>query len=171
MVNQTVEDRFNAGIAVIDRAYDQPVTRESWGFYSVGDGPGAAGGGIGGFTIFANRCDMLDFLAEHIAWCPPGPRWADADAVAASVRAIVQRHRDGTLGPETTLDQLNRALVHFSVLLWWGPLSDLLTSNEDLPAEVRASYWNADDYTDGQPVPPVPDSEFDDFADHVRHYM
>ena len=145
----TVVDNQEQAGAAFTHAAERTPSPQDWGFYAYGDAPSAIGGGVGAFCWFGTQVEMLEFIAEHLAFVSPGPTDSDSEAVAFRVRSIISQAHEAP--PEELRTNLNEALRQYSQIDWWGQMQELLTGDTGFANRVRQSWQesildNADQY-------------------------
>lgn len=150
------------------KAAERMPNNDTWGFFSFGDGPPAAGGGVGGFLWFDDRAGMLDFIRRHLTYFSPGPTKSDPQTVNAAVVSLVREFESGNVGEMGTLSRLNAALKGYSQIKWWGTFGQLLTDRADFPKRVRLQFRSID--ADEGDSGPVTEAEIREFLEFLTEY-
>ena len=136
----------------------------AWGFFSYGDACGAIGGGVGMFTWFDSRAELLEFIASTLPYSPPGPSGADVDTVEAETRQIVDAMSVGELDDSAAVARLNGVLASFSQIKWIGTFEALLSGSHEYASLVRERFRGSDaDGNDTSPIQPQETADFRDF--------
>lgn len=144
-------------------------TDAMWGMFSYGDGPAAAGGGVGIHTWFATRAEMLEFIVNVLPYDPPGRE--DVFVVASVVTSIVDNMQRGVFDDATGMAYLNTALNTFSQITWMGTFAELCTSTDTHPCMVRD--WCRKEWLDDGEIArqgPIHADELDDFLSMLPGY-
>lgn len=143
-----------------------PPDGYEWGFFCYGDAPAAIGGGVGMFTWFRNRNDMLDFIETTLPYYPPGPYSSDVEAAAADTTAVVEKMRTNALSVEEGMEALNEVLEGFSQFTWIGTVPELLSGDHDYLVRVRGAF--REDFDDGLGVSPIMEDEREAFFEFLE---
>ena len=93
---------------------------------------------MGGFLWFESREELFDFTARLLTYFEPGPESADEEEVARSAGQVVAQVESGELNMQEGMEALNRVLVRFSQLRWWGQFKELLEDDGPFAKELRA---------------------------------
>ncbi len=105
---ETLNAAFNA-------ANERRPTLKSLGLFAYSDAPPmVCGSGIGAFSWFDTKLDMINFVAESLAWWHPAPSYMEPDEIATGVKAIMEE-----VDPTTAdLEQLRSGLNEFMRNMW-----------------------------------------------------
>jgi len=113
----------------------------SWGFFSYLDVPPAfCGSGMGGFSWFATKEEMLDFLEEAYP-CSTRKDDEDKEAVCALVKEKRMLTSDDHMA---VMELLNEELGGHLQMEWVGTLKDLHTGNHRYALYLRARFRTDD---------------------------
>lgn len=137
--------------AIFAEAAERKAKKTDWGFYSYGDGPPAAGGGVGGFSWFASRREMLEAVRAHLVYFCPGPDTKDPATVAKEVATAVKGMGSSASGREAARNRANAALKGFAQIEWWGTFASLLEGDGAFERGIRASFRSEDEEDDEEP--------------------
>lgn len=173
MSEEEAENAFSA-------AADHSPKSSSWGFFSYLDVPPVfCGSGFGGFSWFATKDEMLDFLEEAYP-CSTRMDDEDKETVCGKVREKLML----TSGdPVAVVDLLNAELAGHLNMEWVGTLKDLQTGNHRYAIYLRARFRtdNMDNF-DGdirqesplemleQHGAPLETTERSDFMDYIADW-
>lgn len=163
-----IESDLNAKIEKAEANWNEVVhgapDGNAWGFFSYGDACGAIGGGVGMFTWFDSRAELLEFIASTLPCSPPGPSEADVDTVEAETRQIIDALSVGKLEDSEAVARLNRVLASFSHIEWIGTFEALLSGPHEYASLVRGHFRGRDaDRNDTSPIQPQETTDFQDF--------
>lgn len=154
-----------------------------WGFYSRSDYP-APSNGVGGFTWFITKKEMLRFVWEVV---PPASIDRDIKRARAAVetcRASVKRFEAGELTTEELRDSLNDPLAGSTAFEWMGTFEDLTSGDHPYAMFIRASFHAGRAEDDDYPgihrdmsvpelrrlAPPIDHDDIDDFHDFMGQW-
>ena len=112
----------------------------TWGFYCYGDAPPALGGGVGMFTWFPDRLNMLEFIATTLPFSPAGRSDLDWESVASLTKSVIDEMKSGIVDDSTGVQRLNNVLTTFSQIEWLGEFTDLLSGDHPYARKVRKAY-------------------------------
>lgn len=148
-----------------EQTFDVELDSTSWGFFAYDDGPPYAGGGVGNFSWFKNRDELIDFIDRfpllfHSADAEEIPE--DILNLMKQVRETLQGWRAGKLEQEATLDVLNKHLAGIEQIKWLGRLSELLEGDSAFAVEIRESF--------GVDSGTINLDQLDDFSSHLREF-
>ena len=139
-----------------------------WGAWMYSDAHPAMGGGVGGFTWFESRDEMLAFLREHLVFLDPGiGARNNVASLRDACRSVVDSVTDGTLTLRVAMTRLNHLVRGLTVIKWWGRMEDLLVGEEAFPCEVR-SRFRGERVDATRESPPIPESDEREFAEFLR---
>ncbi len=142
----------------------------SWGMYSYGDAPPSIGGGMGSFTWFDNRTELLKFVAEVLPYSPPGPRNSDLLTISTKVQEVLSGVKAGNLNLENARRKLNVILRSFSQIEWMGTFKDLKDGNSTYAKKIVKDYRRSRDLSVGAAPIAVSRSQIKDFKEFLAEY-
>ena len=122
-------------------AADHNPKSSSWGFFSYSDvSPAFCGSGTGGFSWFATKKALLDFVEEAY---PCSTRMDDEEKEA--VCALVREKRILTSDDHlSVMELLNKELAGHLQMEWVGSLKDLQTGKHRYALYLRACFHTND---------------------------
>jgi hypothetical protein len=167
--DEDIERREKAAQELAQAANERTPDSQSWGLFSYGDGPPAAGGGVGIFLWFSSEAELLDFVALHLLFSEPGPTGVLVEPRLVAVGEIIDKLRIGELERGPARLALNNSLKCFSQIEWWGTRSNLFSADAEFPRRVRARFrddWGKPDST-GQAIT---EEEEKDFLQYLETY-
>ena len=167
--DEDIEKREKAAQELGEVANGRTPDSQSWGMYAYGDGPPAAGGGIGAFFWFSSEAELLDFITLHLVFVAPGPFGIPVEPRLAGVGEIMDKLRKGQLEQEPARLALNNSLKRFSQIEWWGTRSDLFSADSEFPRRVRADFRDECEEPD-RLASPITEEEEKDFLEYLETY-
>ncbi len=118
-------------------AADHSPKSTSWGFFSYLDVPPAfCGSGVGGFSWFASKEELLDFLEEAYP-CSTRMDDEDKEAVCGQVREKRLLTSDDAMA---VMELLNKELAGHLHMEWVGSLNDLHAGTHRYAVYLRARF-------------------------------
>lgn len=124
-----------------------------FGYFHYGDGPAAAGGGVGAFHWFPSQKALLNHFAQHLVFQSCGPASSDPFEVERNVRGILQVFQEQQHSWSWLIKELNTALRRYSQLEWIGTFRDLKQGTNDYEVKLRRSFRsNSDNPNDARPI-------------------
>lgn len=114
-----------------------------WGLFAWGDAPPACGGGVGAFQWFSSLQELLAWVSDlSPAAFTTFDEETDWLEFRDRLRRIIQGFRDD---PLSCLQRLNAELKGLLQLAWIGQWTDLLSSPEAYPQQIRQQFRGEDD--------------------------
>lgn len=168
--DEDIERREKVAQELAEAAHERRPDSQSWGLYSYGDGPPAAGGGVGAFFWFSSEAELLDFIALHLLFSAPGPSSVPVEPRLVDVGEIIDKLRKGELEKEPARLALNNSLKRFSQIEWWGTRSNLFSADSEFPRRVRASFRVDERGEPGSIGHPITEEEEKDFLQYLETY-
>lgn len=112
----------------------------TWGVFAWADGPPACGGGVGAFLWFAEREELLAFIADL---APAGFMIFDDEAEWLELRERLRRTASSLEAkPEDAIANLNAELTSLLQIDWVGRLEQLVCGDSPFAIKVRARSRN-----------------------------
>ena len=107
-----------------------------WGFFAMDANPI----GVGGFTWFPTRDEMLQFFWEIIPPAMANDSGAPVRKMMKATRGHVSRHQLGETSLEQLVEGLNESLAGASQIQWVGTFGEMTTGNHRYCQAMRARY-------------------------------
>jgi len=167
---EDIERREKVAQELAEAAHGCRPDSQSWGLYSYGDGPSAAGGGVGAFLWFSSEAKLLDFIALHLLFGAQGPSGVPVEPRLVSIGEIIDKVRKGELEQEPARLALNSSFKGFSQIEWWGSRSNLFSADSEFPRRVRASFRINERGEPGATGHPITEEEEKDFLQYLETF-
>ena len=109
---------------------------EHWGFFSMDESPV----GIGGFTWFPTKQDMLQFFWEIIPPAMANESLSKVRSLCRNCRAHVRRHELGETSLEQLVEELNQSLKGATQIQWVGTFREMIAGRTLFCQILRAKF-------------------------------
>ena len=107
------------------------------GVFSYGDGPPAAGGGVGMFLWFKDWQEMYQFLADYFVPFASGPSYSEHEIVYNEIWKIFNELAEGKIQRDQAFGLINAAGKNYSQVEWWGTFEELFEGQGEFEKKVR----------------------------------
>jgi len=158
--DEDFDSRHQASMEVFST--EQAAEPEGWGICLGGDATAQIGGQMMVFNWFESRGTLLSAISEHLVYTFLPPQGYDLSAArrrVASAVAAFTAHSD----PKRLAEDLCNALRSHVRIDWIGPVSLMMTSDDDFARRVRADFLDLQDTAGVEAIDPAQESEFRDF--------
>jgi hypothetical protein len=146
-------------------ALERVPTDVDWGFCAYGDAPPGIGGGLSAFFWFADRGEMLDFIAEHSLFMNPPRSDLDFDVIERALGELVEEMRAGRRDDAAGMSALNKLLRHATQFTWIGTFRSLRKGETKFARQILEEF-----HREGDGLTPVSDEGLENFHEFLMHY-
>lgn len=150
----------------LNEAHEKLPEKDSWGLFAYSDAPPViCGSGIGAFSWFDSRIDMIEFVAENLAWWHPAPSSMEPMEIATGVKAILKETDPTIADLEQLRSDLNEFMQNMWQIEWWGQFQDLCEGAGEFPTKIRGSFCENNDVPEA-----ISENRIRDFGEYMRNY-
>lgn len=140
-----------------EKSFEKDPTSYSWGFFAYDDAPGVIGGGVGNFSWFDSKDELVSFLAKF-------PLLAHSSDSSDTELFVKAKNFLSSVAPENfdqkVVDELNKMISGVEQIQWFGQLDDLLSGETEFAEGLRKFFSQSSDKLANNRIP--------EFAEFLR---